>query len=356
MKFSPEEIERKKCLAQTWLEYGERYAVFRPEDQPNPDVWEPDIPAPDAKGRTDPDALKVWYLLPETVEFLEARYGIPCQGATFVFDCPVRKLQGRVLFHDRAETRYWAWKGDLPWINRPKDDDPAWYEKAIRVSIGKNGELGFSCTSQTCFRMWCALHVNQKRRLENVDIYKLVQVFEALPRARNAKKIVADYFGVKLAKFNIARRATKKKQVRYKVSKEGIYDLIALYGELHRKDIQRLLDEVRGLIRASPLVEYHGRTFSPDHVHVSRSLLFHDTIDEMGAAIKLFLFLLIRQEEEASHNRSGVRTSTAQLSKDSGIPRPTLIRYRNHLCSLGYLSIREGVWTVHYNKLKVVDT
>src|SRR5208283_5267592 len=223
MKFSPEEIEKKKRLAQTWLEYGARYAVFPPEAQPVPDVWEPDIPAPDSKGRTHPDALKVWYLLPEMMDFLEARYGITFQGSPFVFDCPVRKLQGRVLFHDKAETRYWAWKGDLPWVYRPKDDDPSWYAKAIRLSIGKNGKLGFSCTSQTCFRMWCALHVTQKHRLENVDIYKLVQVFEALPRARNAKKIVADYFGVKLAKFNVARRATKKKQVRYKVSKEGIY-------------------------------------------------------------------------------------------------------------------------------------
>jgi len=139
MKFSREDVERKKRLAQTWLIYGERYALFPPEAQPVPEVWEPDIPAPDVKGRTHPDALKVWYLLPETVEFLEARYGITSQGSPFVFDCPVRKLQGRVLFHDKAETRYWAWKGDLPWVYRPKDDDPAWYENAIRVSTAKMG-------------------------------------------------------------------------------------------------------------------------------------------------------------------------------------------------------------------------
>ncbi|MGO9571342.1 MAG: hypothetical protein ACLP5H_27775 [Desulfomonilaceae bacterium] len=355
MKFSPEEIERKKCLAQAWLEYGERYAVFRSGDQPNPDAWEPDIPAPDAKGRTHPDALKVWYLLPEMMDFLEARYGITSQDSPFVFDCPVRKLQGRVSFHDKAETRYWAWKGDLAWINRPKDDDPAWYAKAIRLSIGKNGKLGFSCTSQTCFRMWCALHVTQKHRLENVDIYKLVQVFEALTRAETAKKIVARHFGEDLGKFK-SLGVGRKKQYRFRVPKKDIYQLIARYGELHRKDTPRLLGDVRNLIRYSRPVLHHGRLFSPDYVHVSRSLLFHDTIDEMGAAIRLFLFLLIRQEEEASHNRSGVRISAAQLSKDSGIPRPTLIRYRNHLRSLGYLTIREGVWTVHYNKLKVVDT
>ncbi len=355
MKFSPEEMERKKLLAQTWLDYGERYAVFRPEDQPNPDVWEPDMPAPDAKGRTHPDALKAWYLLPEMLDFLEARYGIILQGSTFVFDCPVRKLQGRVLFHEKAETRYWAWKGDLPWVYRPKDDDPAWYAKAIRVSIGKNGKLGFSCTSQTCFRMWCALHVTQKHRPDSVDLYKLVQVFEALTRAEAAKKIVARHFGEDLSKFETSGIA-KKKQYRFNVPKKAIYELIARYGELHRQDIARLLDDVRNLIRYSRLVLHHGRLFSPEHVHVSRSLLFHDTLDEIGPAIRLFLFLLIRQEEEASHNRWGVTTTDAQLSKGSGIPRQTVARYREHLCSLGYLTVEEGVWTVHYNKRKVVGT
>jgi hypothetical protein len=355
MKQSPEEIEKKKSLVQLWLEYGAKYGLFRPQDQPMPEVWEPAIPAPDAKGRTHPDALKAWYLLPEIVAFLETRYEINFKGSPFVFDCPVRKIQGKAIRHNKAEIDYWLWQGDLPWEDRPEDDDPTWYEKAIRISIGRDGKIGFSCTSQTCYRMWCALHVTQKHRMPNVDIYKLVQVFEALRRAEKAKRIVARHFGQDLSKFR-STGTGKKKQYRFKVSKTAICNLISRHKELHRKDIPLLLKAVRNLIRDSPLVEYHGRLFSDDHVHVSRSLLFHDTVEEMGAAIRLFLFLLIRQEEEASHNRWGVKATEAGIAKDSGIPRQTVARYREHLSSRGYLTVKEGVWTVHYNKQKVVGT
>jgi hypothetical protein len=352
---SPILINEKETLIRSWTEYGERYGIFSSEDQPIPDVWEPEIPPADKKGRLHPDALKVWYRLPETMGFLEARYDITFRGQSFVFDCPVRRYQGKVI-HTKAWVEYARWIGTSFWQKGCKgDDDPGWYEKALVMRFIKGGKIGFSCTSRTCFRMWCAMHVKNGKRIDPADIYNVVQIIEGIQQAETAKKVVSEWFGQDLAKFTSSGK-WKKKQHRLKVSKQAIYGLIAKYENFHRKDAAPLLKDAAVLLHSSPVVRYHGRLFSEDHVYISRSILFRDTLREMGAAIRLFLFLLIRQEEAARHNQFGIKTTDVEVAEASGIPRATVMRYRQKLCAGGYLTIKKGVWKVHYNKTKVVNT
>jgi len=37
-------------LLRAWHEYGKNFSAFVPEEQPFPEIWEPEIPEPDDKG------------------------------------------------------------------------------------------------------------------------------------------------------------------------------------------------------------------------------------------------------------------------------------------------------------------
>ena len=59
-------LERRKWMLKLWREdYGKRFSVFDPEDQPapeldswNPDMWEPYDPKPDERGDFDPQVIQ----------------------------------------------------------------------------------------------------------------------------------------------------------------------------------------------------------------------------------------------------------------------------------------------------------
>jgi len=44
--------------AKAWHEYAKEFGVFVPEQQSAPEVWEPELPPPDEKGRLHPQVLK----------------------------------------------------------------------------------------------------------------------------------------------------------------------------------------------------------------------------------------------------------------------------------------------------------
>ena len=106
------------------------------------------------------------------------------------------------------------------------------------------------------------------------------------------------------------------------------------------------------MIASSPVVEHHRRLFSPDHVHLSRSLAHQDTLSKMGPALQLYLFVLLRQEEEASRNNFALMFTGEEIREATGIPLQTLARYRNRLMELGFLTIEDGIWKAHYKAQK----
>lgn len=70
-------LERRKWMLQLWRkDYGERFSVFDPEDQPapeldswTPDMWEPYNPQPDKEGNYDPGVVRHVRWFEETKKF-----------------------------------------------------------------------------------------------------------------------------------------------------------------------------------------------------------------------------------------------------------------------------------------------
>jgi len=60
--------------AKAWHEYAKEFGVFVPEQQSAPEVWEPELPPPDEKGRLHPQVLKHYEHLFPTKNFLRERY------------------------------------------------------------------------------------------------------------------------------------------------------------------------------------------------------------------------------------------------------------------------------------------
>ena len=90
-----QERDKRDELLKLWREYGKTYNVFVPEEQPDPHVWDRELPAPDDKGTLDPQALKHWRYFEKTRDFLRERYadhGI-LVGPSLIFDCLVPKYQ-----------------------------------------------------------------------------------------------------------------------------------------------------------------------------------------------------------------------------------------------------------------------
>ena len=78
----------RNWMVDKWHQYGDTFSVFTPAEQPAPEIWEPELPGLDDKGKLRPKALKHWQYLFPTKDFLRHRYakhGI-LQGPSLFFD------------------------------------------------------------------------------------------------------------------------------------------------------------------------------------------------------------------------------------------------------------------------------
>jgi hypothetical protein len=191
----PRDIDdMRKWMVERWHHYGQTFSVFTPDEQPAPDIWEPNLPGYDDKGKLHPNALKHWQYLFPTKDFLGhryAKYGI-LQAPSLFFDCLVPHFQKRIL-HKWTQDQY-----GQPSASEVKDDY-TWYAKAIRMGIFQ-WQVGFSCRSLLCERHWCKLNRRNPERVNPCDIYSLIQIFEACVPGK-ALSAVAQWFGVKLSAF-----------------------------------------------------------------------------------------------------------------------------------------------------------
>ena len=165
-------MERKKWMLKLWQEYGERFAVFHPDEQPLPptevwhaDMYEPYDPEPDEQGNFDPRVIRHLRWWEQTREFLRERFGLQV-SPDYLFDCLAGKYQGR--FSDEIDEK----------------EERRWYVRALRMGAfmfdGKVG-VGFSCRSRRCQRIKCPLNLQRKKkdqkRLNRVDLFELLQIF-----------------------------------------------------------------------------------------------------------------------------------------------------------------------------------
>jgi hypothetical protein len=323
-------------------EYGKAYNVFVPGEQPNPHVWDRELPEPDDKGTLDPQALKHWRYFEKTRKFLRKRYdeyGI-LSGPVLTFDCLVPKFQKPLGIPADKRKQY----------KLPRQGDPAeWYDKALRMKITSEGEVGFVCNSEDCQRRKCKLNLKNPKKISPCDIFSLIQIFHGYRSVVTPISIVAEEFG-KLGKFESHGLEQKSKIVRYAVPKDKLFDILDRYRNMRHQHIGQLVTEAENLIRDAEKVELKNtRSFSDEFAYLWPQILDDQIIKHINsAAIRLYLWLLVKQEEAARRNKWGLELTETAVAEALGISIRTAGTYRESLQKLGLLVIRGGRWTARY--------
>ncbi len=329
----------RNWMVELWHDYGARFDVFVPQEQPAPQIWEPIMQEPDKNGSSDPQIIKHWRMLDLTKRFLAERYSSfkILNSPSLRFNCLVPEFHNPVPI-DPLERQRYGW---------PEKIDPAvWYENSIRMGIFY-WQVGFSCASWGCRRWRCKMHRRNPKRKNPVDIYSLIALFEEFSTAR-ALTEVQKWFGGKLGSFHYAG-IEKNRRPRYAVPKGLLMDLIKPSKAIRHQHVDALIQEAADLIRLSPIVDWHPRLFSGECVYLSRKIIKEVTLYEIKSpAIRLYLWLLVRQEEEASHNRFELKLTIQDVSKALDADRGTVVRYRDRLQELGLLEITKDTWKPKY--------
>ena len=337
--------DQRKILLKQWHEYGKTHNVFVPDEQPTPkgEEWDRPLLEPSDTGTIDPQLMKHWRLFGPTRGFLRQRYaehGI-LQGPALAFDCLVPKYQTPLKRLQHKNKKTTAGK---------KGDPPEWYFEAIRMLITDAGEVGFTCRSKECMRTRCKLNLQNPKRKSQVDVYSLIQIFHGYRSAAKAKQIVAEAFDVRLGHFEFKDTEQKPLIERYAVPKLAIQDLIERFSRVKHQQVRSLVDEAVNLIETSQVVELeHGRVFSNYFAFFWPQVIDNAVIHKInGPAIRLYLWLLVEQEERAGRNNFTMRFTDADIARSMGISRKTAGKYRQELEKLGLLKIKGGIWTVGY--------
>jgi hypothetical protein len=337
-----QEQDKRAELLKLWHEYGKTYNVFVPAEQPDPHVWDRELPQPDDKGTLDPQGLKHWRYFEKTRDFLRQRYadhGI-LTGPSFIFDCLVPKFQKPLDIPADKRKQY----------KMPREGDPReWYYQVLEMETTSWGEVGFVCHSEDCQRRKCKLNLHNPKRISPCDLFSLIQIFHGHRSVAAAKSIVAEAFG-KLGKFEAHGVEEKPKIVRYAVPKEKLLDLVQHYRNMRRQHVLRLLEEAVDMIRASEKVELeHTRSFSDEFAYFWPQILEDQIIRRInGAAVRLYLWLLVKQEEAAQRNQWGLELTDTIVAGELGISIRTAGTYREELKKLGLLVIKAGRWIARY--------
>lgn len=312
-------------LVKAWHHYGKTYNIFKPEDQPTPqgEGWDRPIPEPSDTGTFDPQLMKHWRLFSATREFLCQRYEeySILVGPSLKFDCLVPKFQPL------------------------KDDHPDWYANVLRITITPDGETAFRCRERECPRSMCKF-----KRRKYLDIFSLIQVFHGYRSVGKARKIVADAFKVTLGHFDYRELDRKSIQVRRAVPKWAIDALIKKYSGMKKQHVPKLIEEANALIRdAQEVVLDHQRVFSNYFAFFWPKIIERDTLSRINsAAIRLYLWLLVEQEERARRNDYRMKFKEVEIAEKLGVSRKTAGIYLQQLEKKGVLEIKHGIWTVNF--------
>ncbi len=337
-------MDRDK-LVEAWKRYGETYNVFVPDEQPTPkgDGWDRPMPELSESGTFDPQLMKHWRFFSSTRGFLRHRYGEHgiLQGPALTFDCLVPKYQKPLKAFDSKKG-----KGK----RRKKGDPPEWYFKALRMLMTDEGEVGFTCQSKECLHTQCKLNLQNPKRKSRVDLYSLIQIFHGYRSVAKAKQIVAQAFEIRIGKFEFKDVEQRPLIKRYAVPKWAIRDLIQRFSDMRHQEVRSLVDEAVDLISASQVVELaHGRVFSNYFAFLWPQITENEVLQKInGPAIRLYLWLLVEQEERARRNEFTMRLTDAEVARAIGTTRMTVGNYRKELEKGGLLKIRGDIWKVGY--------
>ncbi|MBI5250757.1 MAG: hypothetical protein HY912_14800 [Desulfomonile tiedjei] len=333
MSIPEDPTERKKWMLKLWQEYGERFAVFHPDEQPVPptEVWHPDMyepyePEPDQDGRLDPRVIRHLRWWADTKEFLRHRFGLQV-SPDYLFDCLAGKHQGR--FSDQVDEKV----------------EKRWYVRALRMGAfmydGKVG-VGFSCRSRRCQRIKCPLNLqrkkNDQKRLNRVDLFELLQIFygeQKMPLSKAVREVSA-VFDLRLHDFGSPH---------YAVPKEAFVRLLDNYRDDAAKLIKNFRNRCMG--KRSHLVYFTHKPppeISQKYVCFPQSMVAEGTLERIDhPAVTIYLHLLVVRVEAAIANRAFRIPSAAEIESETAargykISRRSAKRYLEHLESVGLLS------------------
>jgi len=240
-------------------------------------------------------------------------------------------------FQDKM-TLKWGQDANGQPISYLVDDSAEWYESALRIGIFE-WQVGFSCRSVRCERHWCKLNLKNPDRINPIDIYSLIQVFENCDLGKDLS-VVSKGFAVKLLPL-VSKGTSTSKRTRYRVPKQVIYDLLDRYRNMRVQHVDPLIREAREIIQACSLVPWHGRMFDKDYTFLSKKIVSNlYTIKD--PSVKAYLWLLIQQEEKARNTKdSALSISDADLAKALNVTRPTAKKYRQYLKGLRLIDVME---------------
>jgi hypothetical protein len=317
-----------KELLRAWHEYGKTFSAFVPEEQPFPEIWEPEIPEPDDKGRLHIQAPKHWQYLFPTRDFLRDRYAQfhILEGPSLQFDCLVPKFQKR-MYYRVVEDQH----GDP--VHIPVKDTHEWYDSALRIGIFQ-WQVGFSCRSVLCQRKWCKLNLDNPQRMNRIDIYDLIDLFKACGLGQSMS-IVSKWFGVKLQPPD-SKGTAQVQGYRYSVSKQAFYELLSRYRDMRHQHVESFIKETVKLIKGSQVVPWHRRKFDTDYAFLSLKVV-GNLYRIKSPAAKAYLWLLIQQEETSRNTGTKFSATDAELGQGVGVSKTTAAKYREQLQALGLL-------------------
>lgn len=336
-----DQMERKKWMLRLRQEYGERFAVFHPDEQLLPpvnvwrtDMYEPYNPKPDEMGSFDPRVIRHLRWWPDTKEFLRERFGVQV-SLDYLFDCLAGKYQGR--FSEEIDEK----------------QEQRWYLRALRMGAfmfdGKVG-VGFSCRSRRCERIKCPLNLqrtkNDQKRLNRVDLFELAQIFhgeQKMPLSKAVREVSA-VFDVPLHDFGSPH---------YAIPKKAFLRLLNNY----RDDVTKLIKNFRNRCtgKRSQLVYFTRKPPSEiarDHFCFPQSIVAEGTLERINhPAVTLYLHLFVMRLEATIANRPFSIPTPADIETDTEargyrISRRSARRYLEHLELVGSLddkNLRENL-------------
>jgi hypothetical protein len=250
---------------------------------------------------------------------LNDRYGLAI-GPDLFFDCKAMKFQGR--FSDEIAP----------------ERERLWYIRALRIGTflfnGKLG-VGFSCRSLSCQRKRCPLNLKNTNRLNRVDLYQLLQIFEgeaAMPLAWAVAE-VSQWFGLPLHGFG---------QAHYAVPKQSLYRQIRRY----QKNAAAFIRNFPNLCRRSALVYFDIKPSTDaaylDNVFFPQTMITGGILEKIDSpAVVTYLYLWVLRMEQAQRNRFKFQLPTVlEMERDIEsrgfiISRKSIYRHIEQLDALG---------------------
>jgi hypothetical protein len=251
-------------------------------------------------------------------------------GSDLYFDCKAMQCQGR--FSEEVDYQ----------------KERLWYIRALRIGTflfnGKLG-VGFSCRSLGCQRRRCPLNLkdrDREDRLNRVDLYQLLQIFEgeaAMPLARAVAE-VSQWFGLPLHGFG---------QAHYAVAKQSVYRQIKRY----QQNISALIRNFSNLCKRSPLVYFDIKPPTDEtyqnHLFFPQAMIMGGVLEKIDSpAVVTYLYLWMLKMEQVQQNQFKFELPTAldmerdTVSRGFGISRRSIRRHIEQLNMAGLLDKFSG--------------